>query len=234
MQMKECGYFHMKLYKTIDDLIWPGLQLLSPEWEASRRETDVLREYLRSRANRTGNTSALLGEEEGEEGPQWALAHLGSCSNQCTHPRARADLEERVSTYFQFETSQKSPQSCAVVQGRAAKTECGRERVSWWSFSLSGSAACLELRESSIDALEELGGTPWPFPPSSFTHSLLLYLFYQVPLSNSWAFPFTWILSKADNPGKGGPVSPTENQKISRYLHLEGAADKEQADPGGE
>lgn len=29
-------------------------------------------------------------------------------------------------------------------------------------------------------------------------------------------------------------MSPTENQKISRYLHLEGAADKEQADPGGE
>lgn len=29
-------------------------------------------------------------------------------------------------------------------------------------------------------------------------------------------------------------MSPTENQKISGYVHLEGAADKEQADPGGE
>lgn len=65
MQMKECGYFHMKLYKTVDGLIWPEPQLLPPESETSWRETDVLRECLRSRTNRTGNTSALVGEEEG-------------------------------------------------------------------------------------------------------------------------------------------------------------------------
>lgn len=126
--MKECGYLHVKLYKIVDGLIWPGPQLLPPESEVSWREMDVLRECLRSRASRTGNTSALVGEEEGEGGPQWAPAHLGSCSNQHTHPRAGADLGEHVSTSFQFEISQKSPQSCAVVQGRAVKTEHGRER----------------------------------------------------------------------------------------------------------